>query len=101
MPFTLFKDRNFALMNLLAAMGFAVLGLFVPLTIYLQSVLGLSALQAGLTLLPQALVMMLVAGSAGSLADRLGGKYILIMGLTLFACSMAYMNWIAEVDSAR
>jgi MFS family permease len=58
LPFELFKDRNYSLMTLVAAaMGFAMLGLFLPLTIYLQSVLGLSALQAGLTVLPQALVI--------------------------------------------
>ena len=102
LPFAVFRDRNYSLMTLvLAAMGFAMLGLFLPLTIYLQSVLGLSALQAGLTILPQPLAMMFVAGSAGSLADRFGGKYILMAGLALFACGMAYVDWVAGPDSGR
>src|SRR3712207_3015213 len=102
LPFELFKDRNYSLMNVVAAaMGFSMLGLFLPLTIYLQSVLGLSALQAGLTVLPQALVMMLVAGPAGSLADRVGGKYVLVVGLTLFATSIGYLDWTAQADSGR
>ena len=102
LPFELFKDRNYSLMNLVAAaMGFAMLGLFLPLTIYLQTVLGLSALEAGLTVLPQALVMMFVAGPAGSLADRVGGKYVLVVGLTLFASSMGYLDWTAQADSGR
>jgi hypothetical protein len=84
-----------------AAMGFAMLGLFLPLTIYLQSVLGLTALQAGLTVLPQALVMMFVAGPAGTLADRVGGKYVLMTGLVLFASSMGWLDRIAGVDSGR
>ena len=101
-PFELFKDRNYSLMNLVAAaMGFAMLGLFLPLTIYLQSVLGLSALEAGLTVLPQALVMMIVAGPAGSLADRVGGKYVLLVGLSLFAASIGYLDWTAQADSER
>ena len=38
------------MMNFVAApIAFGMLGLFLPLTIYLQSVLGLTALQAGLT----------------------------------------------------
>ena len=50
LPFAVFRDRNFTLMTLvMAAMGFAILGFYLPLTIYLQSVLGLSAIQAGLT----------------------------------------------------
>jgi EmrB/QacA subfamily drug resistance transporter len=102
LPFELFRDRNYALMNLVAAaLGFAMLGLFLPLTIYYRSVLGLSALEAGLTILPQALVMMFVAGPAGSLADRFGGKYILMGGLVLFASGMGYIDWIAEADSGR
>jgi EmrB/QacA subfamily drug resistance transporter len=101
-PFELFRNRNYALMNLVAAaLGFAMLGLFLPLTIYYQSVLGLSALEAGLTILPQALVMMFVAGPAGSLADRFGGKYILMSGLVLFAAGMGYIDWAAEADSGR
>src|SRR5437660_11814773 len=51
LPFEVFKDRNFTLMTLvMAAMGFAILGIYLPLTIYLQSVLGLSAIDAGLTI---------------------------------------------------
>src|SRR5437764_3357373 len=52
-PFAIFRDRNYATMNfVVAALGFGMLGLFLPLVIYLQSVLGLSALQAGLTVAP-------------------------------------------------
>ncbi len=50
MPFSLFRDRNYALMNWLAAcISIGMLGIFLPFTIYLQSVLGFSALKAGLT----------------------------------------------------
>jgi EmrB/QacA subfamily drug resistance transporter len=82
LPFSIFGDRNYALMNVVAAaLGFAMLGLFLPLTIYYQSVLGLTALEAGLTIVVQPLVMMFVAPVAGSLADRIGGKYLLMGGL--------------------
>jgi len=40
LPFAVFKDRNFTLMTLvMAALGFAMLGFYLPLTIYMQSVL--------------------------------------------------------------
>src|SRR5204863_8162903 len=46
-PFEVFADRNFALMSYVAAaIGFAMFGMFVPLVIFLQSVLGLDALRA-------------------------------------------------------
>ncbi len=101
-PFAVFKDRNFTLMTLvLAAMGFAILGVFLPLTIYFQSVLGYSALKAGLTIAPQPLAMMFVAPFAGNLADRVGGKYVLLFGLPVFAAGTGYIDWAAHADSAR
>ncbi len=52
-PFSLFKDRNFTLINFVGVtVSFGVVGMFLPLTIYLQSVLGFSALKSGLVLLP-------------------------------------------------
>src|SRR5256885_1941476 len=53
LPFAIFKDRNYTLMTLvLMAMGFAIVGFFLPLTIFYQSVLGLSAFDAGLAIAP-------------------------------------------------
>jgi EmrB/QacA subfamily drug resistance transporter len=99
-PLTLFRERNFSLMNWVGAtVNFGMIGLFLPLTIFLQSALGFSALKAGLTLMPMSLVSMFVAPFAGRMADRLGGKYILLPGLTLFAAGMGWIDWQANVDS--
>ncbi len=99
-PLTLFRERNFSLMNWVGAtVNFAMVGLFLPITIYLQSALGFSALKAGLTMLPMSLVSMSVAPFAGRLADRVGGKYILLTGLTLFALGMGWVDMRAAIDS--
>jgi len=99
-PIAVFRDRNFSVMNWVgAAVSLAMVGLFLPLTIYLQSALGFSALRAGLTLLPMWLVSMPVAPLAGRLADRIGGKYVLLAGLTLIAAGMAWVDWQADLDS--
>jgi len=101
LPFAVFKDRNYTLMTLvLLAMGFAIVGVFLPLTLYYQSVLGLSAFDAGLAIAPQPLAMMLLSGVAAPLAARYA-KYILVVGLTLFAVGMAYIAWSAQVTSNR
>ena len=100
-PFALFKDRNYTLMNWVAAtVMIGMLGIFLPFTIYLQSVLGFSALKAGLTLAPTSGITMFVAPAAGRLSDRLGGKYILITGLVLFASGMGWAALIATPSSA-
>ncbi|MHB8507313.1 MAG: MFS transporter [Candidatus Dormibacteria bacterium] len=85
MPVALFRDQNFALMNWAgAAIWFAVVGLLLPLTIYLQSVRGYSSLGAGLTLLPMTAAVVLAAPIAGRLADRPRGRYVLTGGAFVF-----------------
>jgi EmrB/QacA subfamily drug resistance transporter len=101
-PFPVLRDRNFAVMNLvMATLGFAMVGLFLPLVIYLQSVLGLSALSAGLAVAPLSVVSMVVSPVAGRLADRFGGKYILMIGLSAFAVGMWLVLTAAQPDSGR
>jgi EmrB/QacA subfamily drug resistance transporter len=102
LPFAVFKDRNFTLMTLvMAAMGFAILGLYLPLTIYLQSVLGLSPIDAGLTIATQPLAMIVASGIASSLAQKVNGKYLLIPGLLALAAGSAYIALVAQANSGR
>ena len=100
-PFALFRDRNYSVMNWVSGvLAIGMMGIFLPFTIYLQSVLGFSALKAGLTMAPASLVSMFVAPVAGRMTDKIGGKYILMSGLTLFALGMGWMALIAQPDSA-
>ena len=79
MPFALFKDRNFSVVNWVSGTLFiGMMGIFLPFTIYLQSVLGFSALKAGLTMAPASLLSISIAPVAGRFTDRVGGKYILM-----------------------
>jgi EmrB/QacA subfamily drug resistance transporter len=99
-PLSLFAERNFAVANwIAAAISFGLLGLILPITIYLQSVRGFSALTAGLTLAPMSLTSMVFAPFAGRLADRIGGKYILTTGISLFAIGFGTFAFVAGPDS--
>jgi EmrB/QacA subfamily drug resistance transporter len=101
-PFALFHDRNFTLMIIVGgAMQLGMTGLFLPFTIYLQSVLGLSALQAGLVFVPSSALSMVLTPLVGRLVDRIGGKFILMAGLALFGIGMAVIDVAASVDSSR
>ena len=102
LPFALFRDRNFTLMVVVGgAMQAGLSGLFFPFTIYLQSVLGLSALQAGLVYVPSSVLSMVLSPFVGRLVDRVGGKFILIAGLTLFALGMFLQDLVADVGTSR
>ena len=99
-PLSLFEERNFAVTNwIAAAISFGMLSMFLPVTIYLQSVRGFSALAAGLTFAPMSLTSMIIAPFAGRLADRIGGKYILMSGISLFTVGFSLVAYVAGPDS--
>jgi EmrB/QacA subfamily drug resistance transporter len=100
-PFKLFHDRNFSLMNWVSlVMSIGMMGIFLPFTIYLQSALGFSALKAGLAMAPSSIVSMFVAPAAGRLTDRIGGKWILFTGLLCFGLGMGLTAEIATTSSS-
>jgi EmrB/QacA subfamily drug resistance transporter len=99
-PFALFRNRNFSLMNWVSGvLSVGMMGIFLPFTIYLQSALGFSALKAGLTMAPASVVSMFVAPVAGRLTDKIGGKYILMSGLAFFAIGFGLAAAIATPHS--
>ena len=100
LPLGFFRNRRFTGAQV-AVFGISagMFSLYIYLGIYLQSVLGYSALKAGLVLAPMSIVSMFIAPVAGKMSDRVGGKYILMAGLTCFAVGGAWFTWIAQVDS--
>jgi EmrB/QacA subfamily drug resistance transporter len=100
-PFQLFKDRNFSVVNWISfVLAIGMMGIFLPLTIYLQSVLGFSALKAGLAMAPASVMAAFVAPFAGRMSDKIGGKFILMAGLSLFAAGMGWLGAIATTTSS-
>jgi EmrB/QacA subfamily drug resistance transporter len=99
-PFSLFRDRNFTVMNFVGAtVSIGMIGVFLPLTIYLQSVLGYSSLKAGLVLAIMSVMGMFLAPVAGRLSDRFSGKYILMAGLIAYAIGNVWILAVADVDT--
>jgi EmrB/QacA subfamily drug resistance transporter len=100
-PFALFRDRNYSVVNWVSGtLSIGMMGIFLPFTIYLQSVLGFSALKAGLAMAPASLLSMVIAPVAGRFTDRIGGKYILMSGLALFGGGMGWVALEATTTSA-
>lgn len=73
---------------LMAIMMMSMLGVFILLPIYLQTVLRLTTLQTGLLLLPGGLIMGLCAPVVGRVFDKVGPAPLVIPGALLFSLSM-------------
>ena len=104
LPFDVFHDRTFTVMTVvLLALGFAMVGVYLPMTIYYQSVLGLTAVAAGLVIGTQSLAMMISSGVIGGLSGsgKLPLKWVLIIGLLLFAGGVASIAVVAQPDSGQ
>jgi hypothetical protein len=67
----------------------------------MQSVLGLSAIDAGLTLAVQPVAMFFSSGLAAGLSQRVNGKYLLIPGLLMLAAGSGFIDWAAHAGSGR
>jgi EmrB/QacA subfamily drug resistance transporter len=95
LPLRLFHSRNFSLANVAGmSVSFAMIGIFFPLTIFLQSILGLSPLHAALVNLPGSLVSGIVAPLAGRLSDRVPAKWVVATGFGTLAVAI---GWLAAV----
>jgi EmrB/QacA subfamily drug resistance transporter len=100
LPLSLFSDRNFTVANCVSlVLTFGMFSLFLPMTIFLQSVRNFSAEDAGVILVPMSLMSMVIAPVTGRLTDRLNGKYILAVGLLLFAIGFGLLIRVASLHS--
>jgi fucose permease len=69
--------------------------MFFFISLYMQQVLGYSAIKAGLSYLPLALAIIAAAGIGSQLVTRIGFKPTLAMGLTFIA---AGLFWFSQVS---
>ena len=87
--FGLFRTRQFIGSNLVAfIITFAMMGTFFFMALYMQDILGYSALEAGVRFLPTTMVIAVIAPISGRLADRLGPAVPMSAGLAVLAVSM-------------
>ena len=92
-PFEIFRLRTVLGANVaMFVVGAAVFGLFFFLSIYMQAVLGYTALETGVAQLPLAGTIVLAAGAVSPLVTRLGSKPVLLAGLVLFAGGMGWFS---------
>ena len=99
-PLELFQIRNFRWGSLsVSTLGFAVYSMNLPIMLYLQLSAGLSAQLAGLLILPQAIVSVVMAPILGRLTDRLPPGRISKIGFGSMMTSMALFVILMSADA--
>jgi len=82
--FSLFRSKTFLGSNMVGfIVSFAMLAMFFFTALYMQNILGYSAVEAGVRFLPSTLMIVLIAPFAGRLADRIGPRPPMVAGLML------------------
>ena len=76
--------------------GFILNSTTVLIPLFVQQILGYTATDAGLILMPGGVALMLMMPIAGSLVNRVQPKYLMAFGLTLTAASMW---WLTKFDT--
>jgi len=96
----LFRDRRFSVAS--AGIGlsfFAMFGMFFLIAQYLQLVLGYTPLEAGLVMLPQPVVMMLMSPQAPKLVARFGVARSAPAGLIITGLGMVALATVGTASS--
>jgi EmrB/QacA subfamily drug resistance transporter len=100
MPLTIFRNRNVASADAVALLvGASLFSMFFFISLYLQQVLGDSALRAGLSYLPLAFAIIFSAGAASQLVTRAGPKPVLVGGLVLTTIGLLLFTQVSAGGS--
>jgi EmrB/QacA subfamily drug resistance transporter len=88
-PFGVFRIRTLTGANIVGfLMGAALYANFFVLTLYVQQILGWSALKTGLTFLATAATTVIWAGVAQALVTKIGPRIVMTTGLAVLALAM-------------
>jgi EmrB/QacA subfamily drug resistance transporter len=95
MPLDVFASREFTWVNVITFVVYGGMGVvFFLLVVTLQVVAGFSPIAAGASLVPITILMLLLSARAGGLAQRIGPKIPMTVGLLLAATGMLLMTRI-------
>jgi EmrB/QacA subfamily drug resistance transporter len=95
-PFRIFRLRTLTGANVVGLLlGASLFSMFYFISLYMQQVLGYSAIEAGLSYLPLAVTIIVAAGIGGQLVTRFGFKPILALGMTFVAAGLVYWSQVS------
>jgi EmrB/QacA subfamily drug resistance transporter len=95
-PFRIFRLRTLTGANTVGLLvGGSLFSMFFFITLYMQQVLGYSPIDAGLSYLPLALMIIIASGVASQLVTHVGFKPVLAAGMLMIAAALL---WFSQVS---
>ena len=95
-PLSIFKRRTLTGANVVGfGLGTMIFGMFFLLSLYMQQVLGFSAMETGLGYLAVALTVVVAAAISQGLVTKLGVKPVLVTGMALLTVGLVYFSQVS------
>jgi EmrB/QacA subfamily drug resistance transporter len=93
LPLELFRSGTYTGANLVVLLvALAMFGVFFFVSLYMQNVLGYSAVETGAAFLPMTILIILVAPVAGRSSDRFGSRGLMTVGMLLVALQLVMLS---------
>jgi EmrB/QacA subfamily drug resistance transporter len=93
LPLELFRNGTYSGANLVTLLvALAMFGIFFFLSLYMQNILGYSAVETGAAFLPLTILIILIAPIAGKTSDRFGSRGLMTAGMILIAVQLLYFS---------
>jgi EmrB/QacA subfamily drug resistance transporter len=99
LPLDLFRNRTYTGANTVVLLvALAMFGVFFFVSLYMQDILGFSAVQTGAAFLPMTILIILIAPIAGRTTDRIGSRSLMTIGMLLVSAELLYFSQL-KADS--
>jgi EmrB/QacA subfamily drug resistance transporter len=100
LPLDLFRSGTYTGANVVVLLvALAMFGVFFFVSLYMQNILGYSAVQAGAAFLPMTVLIILIAPIAGRASDRVGSRWLMTTGMGLLAVQLVYFSQLTQRSS--
>ena len=97
---SLFRSGTYTGANVaMLLVALSMFGVFFFVSLYMQNILGYSAVQAGAAFLPMTLLIILVAPIAGTTSDRFGSRWLMTIGMVLLGVQLLYFSQLSATSS--
>ncbi|HET8926933.1 MAG TPA: DHA2 family efflux MFS transporter permease subunit [Microbacterium sp.] len=99
-PLVLFRDRNFSMSSIgIAAVGFSITAMSLPLMFFIQLARGLTPTQSALLMIPMAVFAGILSAPAGRLLDRIDPRLMLVPATLLVGGSLVLYAVLMNADT--